>query len=326
MAKDEPITILYCVDNAYLPQAGVAAASLLDSTPSARFDIVIAAFDRDRALSAAVFDPVMTRRPHGRIRFVDLDDDLFNDLPVTRTFSRSIYTRLVLQRFIDPDCTRVLYLDADTIVRADIRPLWQADLGGATLGAIKDHFRLESGQIGFASGEAYFNSGVLIFSMPRWRAREAERRVFAILAERGRALPWMDQDALNIALRDEIRFLDQDWNWQPRCADVSAAFLGLDEQRYATMRAAPRLIHYTTSFKPWNAAYRVHYSDLFHKAARASGVPLRLLPKSPPPRNTSAMSLYVKTKLRWHAPGIFRATRRFLKPQAAAAMYRSGPA
>jgi lipopolysaccharide biosynthesis glycosyltransferase len=324
MTLKPPMTVLYCVDNTYLAQAGVALASLLDATPGAHVDVVIAAFGRDRSRSEAIFDAVLRRHDKVRLRFVDLEDELFEGLPVTRAFSPSIYSRLVLGRFMEADCARVLYLDADTIVRGDIRPLWRADLGGAALGVVRDYFRLDPARIGFAAHEPYFNSGVLLIDMARWRSRACERRVLDILAARGGDLPWMDQDALNIALRDEVRFLDLDWNWQPRAADVPAGFLGLEPEQYASLRASPRLVHYTTSFKPWNAAYRVHYSEWFFAAAEASGIARELLPARPPVRGLAQRALQAKTLARWHAPVGFRAARRLVRPAAAARLYRAG--
>lgn len=324
--SNEPIVVLYCIDDAYVPQAAISLASLLDRTPGARFEVIVASFQRDPALSKAVFTPILETARNCALRFVDLDDGLFQDLPVTKSFSRSIYIRLILQRFIESHYRRLLYLDADTIVCSDITPLWQADLGDATLAAIADPFHHDLAQVGFADDEPYFNSGVLLIDMARWRARNCEKRIFDVLAHRGHELAWMDQDALNIALRGEVHFLDPQWNWQPRCADVPADFLGLDEATYQKHRAVPGIVHYTTSLKPWNAAYRVHYSALFFAAAQASRIPSRLLPVPPRPHGVDQHLLQLKTRLRWRVPGAFRTLRKLFKPSVSAAMYRAGPA
>ena len=203
----EPIVVLYCVDDAYVAQAAISLASLLDNAPGDRFEVIVAAFQRDPALSQAIFAPMLEARPNCVLRFVDLDDGLFGNLPVTRNFSRSIYIRLILQRFVEPHYRRLLYLDADTIACRNVAPLWQADLGDATLAAVADPFHQDPVQIGFTQDEPYFNSGVLLIDMQRWRARDCERRVFDILARRGHELTWMDQDALNMALRGEVRHI-----------------------------------------------------------------------------------------------------------------------
>jgi lipopolysaccharide biosynthesis glycosyltransferase len=58
MSEQEPIVVLYCIDDAYLPQAGIALASLLDSNRKARFEIVVAAIDRNRTHFETVFGAV----------------------------------------------------------------------------------------------------------------------------------------------------------------------------------------------------------------------------------------------------------------------------
>ena len=142
----------------------------------------------------------------------------------------------------------------------------------------------------------------------------------------------MDQDALNLVLRGHVRFVGLEWNFQPRCADVPAAFLGLEPAAYARLRASPRIIHYTTSEKPWNAGHRIHYSDRYCRVAQAvaGGVPAgalaEALPVAPPRGLRDRLvrtALREKTRLRWHFPRAFRFLRRRLRPEAAALMYRA---
>ena len=318
-----PIYILFCVDNRYLRQAGVALASILEANPRTPIAVTIAALNRDQARSDVIFGPLLARNPDCRLTFRDLAPDLFVGLPVTEHFSQSIYARIVFDRFLDPRCERVLYLDADTVVRADLRPLWATPLDGAILAAARDPFRLDPEAIGFGPDEPYFNSGVLLIDRARWRAEDCERRVLDYLAKEGRRLPWIDQDALNVILRGQVRFIGLEWNYQPRCADVPPAFLGLNDTEYAALRAWPKLVHYTTSLKPWNAAYQVHYSRLFLTAAARAGLAFDLKPTRA--RTLGQRRLQAQTWLRWHFPRAFRAIRGLLRPKAAALMYRAGP-
>jgi lipopolysaccharide biosynthesis glycosyltransferase len=331
---DRPICLLFCVDDGYLAQAAVALASILESNPSTAVAVTLAAFDRDPARAEALFAPLLARHPACRLVYRDLDDTtLFDGLPVTRRFSRSIYTRILFDRFVDEAHERVLYLDADVVTCANLRPLWNTPLEGKAVAAVRDHFRLDLEDIGFSPDESYFNSGVLLIDRQAWRADGFERRILALLAESGHRLPWMDQDALNLVLRGHVRFVGLEWNFQPRCADVPAGFLGLEPGAYARLRASPRIIHYTTSQKPWNAGYRIHYSDRYIRAARAlarNGTPpgalAGALPVDSPRRLRERLvqaALREKTRMRWHFPRAFRFLRRRLRPEAAALMYRA---
>lgn len=333
-AANRPICLLLCVDDRYLTQAAIALASVLDSNPDTAFAVTLATFDRDPARAEALFAPLLARHPACRLVYRDLDDaGLFEGLPVTRQFSRSIYTRILFDRFVDEVHERVLYLDADVVTCGDLKPLWATPLEGQVLAAVRDHFRLDVEEIGFAPDEPYFNSGVLLIDRKAWRAGDYERRVLNLLTESGHTLPWMDQDALNLVLRGRVRFVGLEWNFQPRCADVPAQFLGLAPDAYERLRASPRIIHYTTSEKPWNAGHRIHYSDRFVRAARMlvrKGAPADALVGALPasgPRGLRdrlvRVALREKTRLRWHFPRAFRFLRRRLRPEAAALMYRA---
>ncbi len=316
-----PICVLLCVDSAYLPQAGITLASILRSNPTTRFEVYIAGPNLDPKQFEAIFTPVIANRSDVQLHRCDLDEAQLPDLPVTAHISRSTYTRILLDRFIAPRHARVLYLDADTIVCADLTPLWTTPLDGAVLAAVRDHFRMDLAAIGFGPDEPYFNAGMLLIDMERWRALDCERRVLDFLAREIERLTWMDQDGLNIVLRGHVRFVGLEWNFQPRCADVPAEFLGLSPVDYARLRANPSLIHYTTSYKPWNASFRVHYSDAFFSAAQSAGTDFARAR----PRTFKDYLMQAKTWMRWHFPRGFRRVRQAFKPEAAAQMYRAGP-
>lgn len=317
------IAVVLCVDSRYLVQAAVTAGSLLDSNPGAEFDIVVAVLERDVSLSDAAFGKVRAE-PRCRLSFRDLDPGMVSGLPETAQFSRSVYSRILIDRIVPQDCRRVLYLDADIVVNGDIAPLWTMPLGGAVLAAARDHFRIEMEAIGLAPDEAYFNSGVLLIDMPRWREERCEKRLLSFLAAKAHALPWMDQDAINIVLRGRIREAGLTWNFQPRCADVPASFLGLTGDEHRRLRKHPRIVHYTTRYKPWNAEHGVHYGELFFAAARR-WLPAGLVPPQPRSATASARLQSAKRSLRWQFPRSFRFVRTLLRPAAAARMYRAGP-
>lgn len=101
---------------------------------------------------------------------------------------------------------RVLYLDADTLARANLRDLWDVDLDGMPIAAAPD--------VGVPSGEGgieYFNAGVIIFDLTLVRSSLEE------LLNRGRVghtLPFGDQDVLNAQFRGRWKVLSLAWNAQ----------------------------------------------------------------------------------------------------------------
>ncbi|OAX43563.1 glycosyltransferase family 8 protein [Rhizopogon vinicolor AM-OR11-026] len=88
---------------------------------------------------------------------------------------------------------RVLYLDADMLVRRSLEELWSTDLEGASIAAAVD-VAFPMGHDGIPRGR-YFNAGMLLIDLARARVRlpELEARVHEMKDARFR-----DQDALNV--------------------------------------------------------------------------------------------------------------------------------
>ena len=316
------ICVLLCVDNNYLPQAGVAVFSLAEHNLNVNIDIHLASSGCDTTLATSVFQQTLNLHPKCSITYIDIPESLLSDLATTAHLSKAVYTRVIAGRLVGPNYQRVIYIDADILICGDILALWQTPLDGAVAAAVREPFNTCLAEIGFTPAEFYFNSGVLLIDLVRWREEDCEARLVDYLYENA-DLPWMDQDALNIVLRGRIKPLGIEWNYQPRCADVPAAFIGVGEREYWSLRTAPKIIHFTTSLKPWNAAYRVHYSDRYFAAVARAG--LGALLTCPAAKTISDRVAALKTKLRWRVPRAFRTLRQLVRPGAAADMYRAGP-
>jgi lipopolysaccharide biosynthesis glycosyltransferase len=133
-------------------------------------------------------------------------------LPLRSRWNRTIYCRLSLARTCG-DVDRVLCLDSDMIALTSLHHLvFEQELGGAPVGATHD-LCVEARECGPALGKnAYFNSGLLLVDVRRWKEMKIGDKAERILLTRGANLEYLDQDALNIALQDAWTVLDQRWN------------------------------------------------------------------------------------------------------------------
>lgn len=155
-------------------------------------------------------------------------------------------------RVLPADVTRVLYLDCDVLVRADIAPLWDTDLNGCAVGAVVDlgmprgHeallavppqslrvAELTSVARAGAAGDGgrgilgpwrtdeheYFNAGVLMMEMAAMRQDLGKwlgvaRELCGPDGSDRSRLPHLDQDLLNLWLCGRWHALDISWNLQ----------------------------------------------------------------------------------------------------------------
>lgn len=214
------------------------------------------------------------------LRFYPLaDSELFEffvtGMPASTQWPSVVYSRLLLADLLPTDIARVIYLDCDMMVRRPIEELYAADLGDKPLGAVQDSLspfimgRRDMRQNAdiFHCGDAYFNSGMLVVALERWREIDLKSEV-AVIAGKG-WLPrlYYDQDVLNLVFRDNWQKLDWRWN----TIDAHPAHEALD----------PAILHFTGKNKPWglfagilrSTAYARWYrhvmtNELFYRFAR----------------------------------------------------------
>lgn len=163
------------------------------------------------------------------------------------------YYRLLLPELLPPDLDRVLYLDGDLIVRADVGELFNLDMGEYALAAAVErdrraHTAASSGgirlyrELELAADQRQFNAGVLLVNLPSWRRARLAERAFDYVRQSGADLRWYEQEALNVVMRGDFLALEPRWN----CA------VGIDST--AEIEAAA-ILHYLSARKPWHWDY-----------------------------------------------------------------------
>lgn len=162
--------------------------------------------------------------------------------------SKMTFARILLPQFLPQTCNRVLYLDGDILVLSGLEQLWNIDLGEAVIGAVPDYWldNVVSNGPGPAGGprvERYFNAGILLIDLAKWRDERISERSLDYL-HRFPMTEYSDQDALNVACDGKWKILDRAWNFQfePTQAIARIAL----EQKLA-------IVHFVTNVKPWKS-------------------------------------------------------------------------
>jgi lipopolysaccharide biosynthesis glycosyltransferase len=180
------------------------------------------------------------------------------ELPTWGRLNALTYARIAMEHYMEPDTERVLYLDVDMVLRADAFSLVTADLEGNLAGAAVDPFipTFDSvqgieryGELGFRGDEPYFNAGMLVVDLPRWREAGVEPACHAHFRARRSELNNFDQDALNVVLAGKWKQVDRGWQTHPRYENATGAKWG-----------EASLYHFSGPWKPW--IYRLgHRAD-----------------------------------------------------------------
>lgn len=195
-------------------------------------------------------------------------------LPVNESFPSPVqFHRLFIDEYVPADVSRVLYLDADTLVCRDLTPLMEFDLRGCAVGGVEDLDAAAACQrLGLEPAGGYFNSGVLLIDPRAWRAMDVPGRVREYLAaHRDNPAYWQypDQDSLNVALAGNWTPLPLEWNlfvWLRMFPPVQ-----LSPARCIALRD-PGILHFTGSEKPWLARSVPPYQQRYLRMAKQAGV------------------------------------------------------
>lgn len=214
------------------------------------------------------------------LRWYNLDESaLFGDIaarmPENKRLSNIVYARLMIDRLVGPDVERLLYLDCDMLVRDDVGYLFDLDLEGNAIAAVRDTIGafitggrdLARNRDLFDPADYYFNAGMVLIDTANWREANIIGRMEEAYASGVMQRIYYDQDLLNLIFRH--RWLKLPWRWNT--VDARHAHEGLD----------PAILHYTGENKPWGVfagmlqsvafarLYRhVMTNELFYRFAR----------------------------------------------------------
>lgn len=187
----------------------------------------------------------------------------------SRPYPASAYARLLLPALLPNDVHRVLYLDADIVVRRDPSPLWDEPMDGDVLFAVADlpHDNgnaariarvVDQGDYPYRESSAYFQSGVLLMDIEAFRREGIADRAIRFLA-RYPGMQFPDQDALNALLVDRTRLIDPRWNQMAAAYayDVARADESpFDAETLRHLQRDPFIVHYSGRPKPWEPGCR----------------------------------------------------------------------
>ena len=106
--------------------------------------------------------------------------------------------------YLFPKHKRILTLDVDTIVRGDLSPLWDLDMGdNYVAGAIEPYWVHQQ------QGTPYINAGVIMWNLEKYRGKMCDAVIRSLNAEH-----WglAEQACINSLCKGKILPIGPEWN------------------------------------------------------------------------------------------------------------------
>lgn len=281
------MNIVYASDDNYADILGVSLVSLFEN-------------NRGEALSVHILNDGIGRENIVRLR--SLGEKYGQDMSfydVTRYYKSGLdphhltmaaFSRLYMSSILSEDTDKALYLDCDVMIRKNLRRLWNADLTGIYAAAVSDCVSTSHrNAIGLGGSSVYFNSGVLLANLGRWRQDRLPERFERFAEKYGGSVPYEDQGILNGVMSEKTKLLPPEYNCYTVMFDFPYDDLLIyrkpskfySREQVMSALSDPAIVHFTASFlsvRPWVKGCAHPYAEewLEYKAMSPwADVPLR---------------------------------------------------
>ena len=291
---NDKINIVFASDDNYAQHIAVVIASIMAKTKEKVCFFVI----NDNISSEKITKLKNTAvKLNTTVEFIAVPEEQFKNVYLSGHVSKAAYFRLALADIMPDDIEKVIYLDVDLLVYDDIKNLWQNDIKKYALAAVPDFGIMASNRlcrqkkevIGLPKGKAYFNSGVLLINLKKWRQENYTKRILEIINEN--QFPHHDQDALNKLFMNNWLTLDLRWNIIPPVYNLFPKVLFNKFFRKQALEAKrnPAIIHYAGRYKPWEFTYHQGFNDMYYKYFKKTAFADERMPQ--PSKNMKGKSI-----------------------------------
>jgi lipopolysaccharide biosynthesis glycosyltransferase len=256
------IQLACSTDLRFAPDCAVMLSSLMATNPPESLHVHLL---RDEALppeAAGALSELVTK-PGGRCDVIEVPTDRGRHWPASGRFPAAAWYRVRLAELL-PDHLRILYVDSDVMFVAPVDELWATELDDCVIAAVTQYLYPAmvprvARELDLPDVSGYFNSGVLLMDLERWRSQE----ITTAIADYGRShhLVWPDQDSLSGVLHSRRLPLHPRWNAMPGIWEMPRRVLPYSEDQVREAAENPAIVHFLGPHKPWHHRCRSSFRD-----------------------------------------------------------------
>ena len=275
--NNKSINILCATDENYAPYYGIRLTSLFENNKGVTVNVFV--------IVSKAFNERLLKRYHQledkygqKISFIYINDEFVKQYPIKSSGFWNIvtYYRMYVAELLPETIDKILYLDCDMIVTANLSHLWDIDLTGKAIAAVSN-IRMYPDQyqrrMGYPAEAKYFNGGTLLINVDYWRKNHIGQQCRTFLENNYDKIVFYDQDILNAVLWDKKIHIPLTYNFQIRflLKDMFAEQSPESKKEIIETMRNPYIIHYAYNVKPWSAVYyKMPYSEKWNYYKRLS--------------------------------------------------------
>jgi lipopolysaccharide biosynthesis glycosyltransferase len=247
--QDKIVVVASSDDNYAIPMHVMFVSLLENAARPDRFEIFVIDGGISEKKKNNLENDISARG--GNVAFLQVDDGIYADFPTQKHISAPAYYRISIPELFNETVKRAIYLDCDLIIKADLEELWSQDLGPYAIAAVENIAGSTYLKSGLAQSD-YFNSGVIIIDLVKWREQNIPEKVRTFKMEHPELISTNDQCAFNGVFRGEWARLPLHWNMQSGLYRNRRQVERLKQNgAYEKAVWTPSIIHYIGWSKPW---------------------------------------------------------------------------
>ena len=192
-----------------------------------------------------------------KVNIADYEDCIKKGI-LDNHLSNESYFRLSIARFSPKHLNKIIYLDCDLVILKDLADLWTIDIEQFAVGAVHDLTNpildVYIKNLGINETNSYFNAGVMLINLKKWRYLNVEKFTFEFIVNRSVG----DQAALNVILHNKCLYLERKYNYMVPSYHKEKNVI------------QPSIVHFIGSIKPWDYMYENMSKRLYYRYLRRS--------------------------------------------------------
>lgn len=252
--KKSDFYIAFGISKAFTYPVGVLITSILENNKDMKISFHIFVDDKieDKELNRfkdliEFYDTNIIIYEIDNSEFLNLDD---------REFIIATYYRFAIPYQLKDLTDKYLYIDADMIAIRDLKDYLNINIENK-IAAVVDDFTLDKvgNPILLAEDKKYFNAGMMYINLNLWMKEQVSEKSVSILREvnldpkqkikYGYEFRCFDQDALNIVLKNKVKYIEPKYNF---LANISLKH----NKNLQNVPTDTIFIHYHGFNKPWH--------------------------------------------------------------------------
>lgn len=283
--KENCVPVVIASNDYYAPYVSTLLLSMLDnSSEDNNYDIILLSNDLTEK-NKDTLSQLVEEKNNVSLRIVDPEYLLDGyKLYTTGHFSKETYYRLILPELM-PEYKKILWIDVDMIVLADLAVLYSTDVTGFLIGAAYDadtsglYNGYDATKKDYMDKEmklddpySYFQAGTLVINLEEFRKSYSTEKILKLAQSNKWQL--LDQDILNILCEHRVKYIDMSWNVMFDYAGIRIKkIISLapvwQYKMYMEARKHPKIIHFAGPEKPWLKP-DTDFADIFWEYAKKS--------------------------------------------------------